>query len=480
MLHWIFVAYFALVFGIGFYALRATTDESDYWIAGGKLGWAVGGATMAATHTSAGTFIGTIGVIHTVGWSFGWLVLSIPLAYWFTAAVLAPRFTKVRELTLPAFIGRRYYSKSARAVAALIVLVATVVFIQAQIVAGGLVANIVFGLSTEHGMILFTVVLLAYTVVGGMIAVAYTDFLQLGIMVLGTAVSLPLALRHLDGFTSMLSLAQTVNPLTFTWEGLPGTLLFTMGIAFMLGSVATPEKVIRLYAMKDMKTIRRGILLTIVVVTVVNLMVMLLALGSMVFFPQLPTGDLAMPVIARAVLPSFIGGLMLAAITSAMMSTVDSLLIVAGSALSEDIYQTLFDPEASHHRRLIVARVGIVVVGTIPLLLILSGVGEGELVQFIVLLFSALMAASFFAPVVGGVLWRRGTREGAIAAMLGGVTATSLWKLFGDPTIDPVVAGFLTSAVLYATVSLATSPPPDSALDPYFGGEAEVPGEVRP
>lgn len=478
MLHWIFAAYFALVFGIGWYALRATTDESDYWIAGGKLGWAVGGATMAATHTSAGTFIGTIGVIHTVGWSFGWLVLSIPLAYWFTAAVLAPRFTRVRELTLPAFIGRRYYSKAARGVAALIVLIATVVFIQAQIVAGGLVANIVFGLSTEHGMIVFTIVLLAYTVVGGMIAVAYTDFLQLGIMVLGTAISLPLALRHLDGFTSMLSLAEMVNPLTFTWEGLPGTLLFTMGLAFMLGSVATPEKVIRLYAMKDMRTIRRGILLTVVVVTVVNLMVMLLALGSMVFFPQLPTGDLAMPVIARAVLPSFIGGLMLAAVTSAMMSTVDSLLIVAGSALSEDIYQTLFDPEASQKRRLVVARTGIVVVGTVPLLLILSGVGEGELVQFIVLLFSALMAASFFVPVVGGILWRRGTREGAIAAMVGGVTATSLWKLFGDPTIDPVVAGFLTSGVLYAAVSLMTPAPPDEALDPYFGVDAEVPPQV--
>jgi len=473
----VFVAYFAVVFGIGWYSLRATSDESDYWIAGGDLGWAVGGATMAATHTSAGTFIGTIGVIHTVGWSFGWLVLSIPLAYWFVAAVMAPRFTRVRELTLPAFIERRYYSKGARAVAAAIVLVATVVFIQAQIVAGGLVANIVFGISTDQGMVLFTIVLLAYTVVGGMIAVAYTDFLQLVIMTIGTAVSLPLALRHLDGFGNMLALAGAVNPITFTWEGLPGTLLFTMGLAFMLGSVATPEKVIRLYAMKDMKTIRRGILFTIVAVTALNLMVMLLAVGSMVFFPQLPTGDLAMPVIARAVLPTFIGGLMLAAITSAMMSTVDSMLIVAGSALSEDIYQSIFDPEASHERRLLVARIGIVIVGIVPLILILSGVGEGELVQFIVLLFTALMAASFFMPVVGGVLWRRATREGAIAAMVGGITATTLWKLFGDPNVDPVVAGFVTSTILFFAVSLATPPPPESAIEPYFG-TAESPVSI--
>lgn len=477
----IFIGYFAVVFGIGWYSLQATSDEQDYWIAGGELGWAVGGATLAATHTSAGTFIGTIGIIHTVGWSFGWLVLSIPLAYWFVAAVLAPRFTRVRELTLPAFVGRRYYSKAARAVAAVIVLVATVVFIQAQVVAGGLVANIVFGLSTTKGMILFTVVLILYTVVGGMIAVAYTDFLQLIIMFIGAAVSLPLALRHLDGLGSMLTYAEAMNPVTFTWGGLPAPLLFTMGLAFMLGSVATPEKVIRLYAMKDMKTIRRGILFTIIIVTVVNLVVMLLAVGSMVFFPQLPTGDLAMPVIARAVLPTFIGGLMLAAITSAMMSTVDSLLIVAGSALSEDIYQTLFDPDASHERRLWVARIGIAVVGVAPLILILSGVGEGELVQLIVLLFTALMASSFFMPVVGGVLWRRATKEGAIAAMIGGVLACGLWELYGHPNIDPVVPGFLASAALFFGVSLLTPRPPEEALTPYFGAdEGAAAGPVEP
>ena len=68
---WVFGAYFLIIFGIGWYSLRQTKNEADYWIAGGELGWALGGATLAATHTSAGTFIGTIGVMYTVGWSFG-------------------------------------------------------------------------------------------------------------------------------------------------------------------------------------------------------------------------------------------------------------------------------------------------------------------------------------------------------------------------------------------------------------------------
>ena len=92
----VFVAYFLVVFAIGWISLRRTSSEEDYWIAGGNLGWFAGGATLAATHTSAGTFVGTIGVMYTAGWSFGWVLLSIPLAYWFVAAVLAPRFTRVR------------------------------------------------------------------------------------------------------------------------------------------------------------------------------------------------------------------------------------------------------------------------------------------------------------------------------------------------------------------------------------------------
>lgn len=468
----VFLAYFLVVFAIGWYSLRLTRSEEDYWIAGGGLGWFTGGATLAATHTSAGTFVGTIGVMYTAGWSFGWVLLSIPLAYWFVAAVLAPRFTRVRELTLPAFLEARYYSRKVRGLAALIVLIATVVYIQAQIVAGGLVANIVFGIPVRWGMVLFTGVLLAYTVVGGMVAVVYTDAFQLVVMCLATVLALPLGIRQVGGLDALFSLVQSAHPAVFQWGTLPGTLLFTMGLAFFLGSIATPEKLIRLYAMKDMRTIRRGVFFATVVVTALNLMVFMLALVAIVLFPRLPTGDLAMPMVATAVLPPAMGAMMLAAITAAMMSTVDSLLIVAGSALSVDLYQNLLHPTVTPERRMVVDRLGIVAVGSVPLVLLLSGVGEGELVQFIVLLFTALMASSFALPVVGGVLWKRATREGAAAAMIGGVAATFAWKVWGVTYVDPVVPGFLTSALLFFGVSALTAPPPASALAPYFG-EAE-------
>ena len=220
--------------------------------------------------------------------------------------------------------------------------------------------------------------------------------------------------------------------------------------------------------MRDMRTIRRGVLFAIIMILSLNLLVFVLALVAIVLFPSLPTGDLAMPMVATAVLPATLGAIMLAAITAAMMSTVDSLLIVAGSALSVDIYQNLINPKVSPGRRLWVGRLGILVVGSVPVLLLLGGVGEGELVQFIVLLFTALMAAAFVMPVVGGIVWRRATKEGAAAAMVGGVAATFLWEVFGAPSVEPVLSGFLVSAALFVLVSLVTPPPPAGALAPYF------------
>jgi len=465
----VFVLYFAIIFVIGWYGLRTTGSRSDYWIAGGNLNWLLGGATLSATHASAGTFIGTIGIIYDVGWSFGWVVLSIPAAYWFVAAFIAPRLTNVTELTLPSFIEKRYYSKSARAVAAFIILIVTTIYIQAQIIAGGIIGEIVFGIERTNGMVLFTTTLIAYTITGGMIAVVYTDLLQLFIMAVGVIVSLPLALRNVGGLENLMSSLDKIDPTIVSWEGLPTTLIMTMAMAFFLGSIASPEKVIRLYAMKDMKTIRRGVLFSMFIVTLINLLVFVIGICSIALFPNLTTGDIAMPAIARTVLPPFTGALILAAITSAMMSTVDSLLIVAGSALSEDILESLIDTDYGEKTRLLISRIGIIFVGVSPLILILLGVGEGTLIQIIILLFTSLMASCFFAPVMLGLWWKKSTKQGAITSMLIGLCVTFGWQVFGYPDVfDSVAPGVLASFVSMVGVSLLTPKPPETAIKPYF------------
>ncbi len=475
----VFAAYLVVVFAIGFGALRRTRTESDFWIAGGRLGSWLGGATLAATHASAGTYIGTVGVIHTVGWEFTWLVLFIPLSYWFMAAVLAPRLARARELTLPAFLERRYGSRRARALGAVVILIATTVYMQAQVIAGGLIAETVFGIPATWGMAIFTVILLAYTVVGGMVAVVWTDLVQLVVMVLGAVAAVPMVFRLLDGPEALFTAVEALRPGVFDFGTLPGILLFTMGLSFLLGGIATPEKLIRVYAIRSPREARRGLFLATIVATGVNLLVFLVALAAIGLFPVLPSGDLAMPLIASVALPPLLGTVLLAAIVAAIMSTVDSLLLVAGSALSHDLLGTL-RPASGPRTRMLTARIGTVVVGVAPLLLILSGFGGGDLVQFIVLLFTAIMASAFFVPVVLGVTWRRITGQGALAAMAGGVVTVFLWQAevfpwpgWGPDLVHPAAPGVLVSFILGIGVSLLTPRSSPEALAPYFGGGEE-------
>ncbi|MBB5787033.1 sodium:solute symporter family transporter [Jiangella mangrovi] len=476
MTEWaVLLGYLVLTLALGYFGLRMTRNDEDFYIAGGGLGWAVGGASIAATQMSSGLFIGTIGIMYAVGWSFAWVVFVFPLAYWIMVAVIAPRFTRQRKISLPDFIEARYYSRGARVVAALIILVAFVVYISAQVIAGGLIANALFGVSVESGMIGFTVVVLAYTAIGGMFAVVYTDFLQMMIMIVGAAAAIPMVLGQTGGLSSMLALVDSANPVTFTWDGMAPSLLLTLSLAFFLGAVARPEQLVRFYAMKDMATIRKGIGFVIVLVGLAHTLVFVLALGSRTLFPALSTADQAMPVLAVHALPVFLGTLLLVAVASAMMSTISSVLLVAGTALSHDIYGVI-RPGGSPERRVLIGRIGTVVVGIVPMVMVLTGFGAGELVQFIVALFSALMGAVFLVPVVAGVLWRRATREGAIAAMLGGLAGTVGWRQWGDiGSVDPVVPGFAASLVLMVVVSLLTAPPPASATDPYFSDDEPAP-----
>ena len=156
-----------------------------------------------------------------MGWEFTWLVLFIPFSYWFMAAVLAPRFARTREMTLPAFIERRYYSRRARALAAVVILIATTVYIQAQVIAGGLIAETVFGIPAVRGMVFFTAILLAYTAVGGMVAVVYTDLLQLVVMVVGALVAAPMVFRLLDGPGPLFAAVEALRPEAFTLRVAP-------------------------------------------------------------------------------------------------------------------------------------------------------------------------------------------------------------------------------------------------------------------
>lgn len=469
-----------LMLAVGVISSRFIRDPADYWIAGGRFGWPLGGAGMAATQMSAGLYIGTIGLMYTVGWSFAWVVIVFPISYWLMTVYIAPKFKRFGQFTLPDYIGHRYYSHAARLVAVLVIVISYVVYIMAQIKAGGMIAQSLVGISSEAGMIAFTIFLMGYVFIGGIIAETVSDFIQMMIMLLGGFVAIPLALRHTGGLDALMATVHAQAPKMFTWEAMPPALLFSMALAFFLGAFGRPEQLARFYMIRDVPSIRWAIGFCNVLVGLAHFSVFVLAFAARGLFPVLPVGDMAMPSVANHVLPPILGGVLVSALAAAMMSTVDSLMLVAGAAIGNDVYAKVLNPKASEQSKLLVGRISTLVMGLIPLGLLLLGLGGGQLIQIIVALFSAIVGSAFAVPVVTGLVWRRATREGAIASMVGGLITCFWWQLrppqtiFGLPggTIFPVVPGIVVAAILMVVVSLATPAPPEPALAPFFPGRS--------
>jgi SSS family transporter len=463
------IVYLGFSLLIGYLASRTIKDARDFWVAGGKLGWVVGGATIAATQMSAGLFIGTIGLTYNVGWTFFWVVFCFPLSYWLLAWLIGPKFRRFAKFTLPDFIGTRYYGNLARIIAAVLIIPCFLVYIVAQLKAGGMILNVVYGFPEITGAVLFFVVIIIYTAVGGMIADAYTDLIQMIIMLIGAAVAVPLVLLNLGGISETFRIDTLIRPGLTDWGGIPIGMLVGLFFAFFIGSFGRPEILTRFYTMKDERTIKKGILFVIILVGVTHLLCFILAMSIRALTPNLPNPDIAMPALAVYFLPGLVGSMLLAAIIAAMMSTVDSILLVASSAFAHDIYAQVINPNATERKKLIVAEGGTFFVGGLSLLMYVAGFGSLTLVQLIVALFSALVGSTFTSVVLLGCLWKRTTREGAIAGMIGGFVITWIWHFTKSPLgLNPVIPGVIVSGLLTIGVSLFTPLPPKEALEPFF------------
>jgi Na+/proline symporter len=198
--------------------------------------------------------------------------------------------------------------------------------------------------------------------------------------------------------------------------------------------------------------------------------VMILGIGIRGIYPYLPSPDQASSIMAATVMPPLLGALFLIAMLSAIMSTVNSILLVTGGAFAHDLYKRLIDPQASQRRLVWVNRLSIVVLGIIPFWMATLRLGD---VQAIVIEQAKFIASFFFVPVVLGLNWRRGTREGAIAAMAVGFVACLIWtftlqRSFAVHGIDSVEVGVVMSALAFVVVSRLTPPTPERNLAIFF------------
>jgi SSS family transporter len=481
---WVFVItlalYFMIIFGIGVYGYLKTQDEDDFLVANREIGPAVGAATLSATQMSAGTFVGTIGVHYLTGVSFIYIWIGLWMGWLVSLVFVAPQMRRFGEITVPDFVAVRFGDDGSggdrmRAFSALLIVVAYTVYISAQYTGAGLIFQSIFGVSTEVGMAIMVAIIIAYTAFGGMRASALSDFVQIIIMTVGAIIAIPILLGNVGGVGQLEAMLTSLNPAYIGWAFTPLE-VGTIALAFGFGMLGAPYEIVRIYSMRDEQTVRYAIGTTLIFQILIATGVAIVGMSMRVLYPQLTSPDLASVIMSIDVLGPILGALVIGAVLSAMLSTVDSIMIVSGGAIAHDIYSELLNPEASERRKLWANRLAVIFVGIVPFFLALYGDALGGLVQFIVLLQAAIIGATFSMPLLLGLHWDRMNTPGTFIGMVLGFASVLVWHFGTDAgvitgilaQIDPVVPGVIMCLVGMIVGSYVTSRPSREALAPFF------------
>ena len=453
MLLIVLVSYFAAVASLGYLGYRRTRTAADFIVAGRTLGAVVGGATLAATQISAGTFVGTVGLHYMAGVCFAWVWPGAWLGWIVSVVFVAPKLRQSGALTIPDYFARRYGATS-RTVAATLIGVAYTIFLVAQYKASGIIVHAVLGWPEWTGIALILASTTIYSLLGGLHGGARIDLLQSVVMVTGVVSAVPYLLGHLGGLNGLAHQLAAIDPRLLGWfYGWRELLAF--GAAFGLSLAATPLEITRFLAMRDLTTARYAVGVAFIFQAIIGASTMMIGLSMRALFPDLPSGDLASSVMAAHVLTPVAGSLLIVAAFSAIMSTVNALLLVAAASLAHDIYAPLVNRLTGDRALLLANRVGILVLALVP---VWFAVHDVPLVQFIVLFQAKLVASFFFAPIVIGLNWAHGSAAGALASMLTGLVVCVWWSLLTRPPfgLDAIFPGVAASIIVFVSVSLAT------------------------
>jgi SSS family transporter len=475
--------YLLLISALGYYGHRSTSDEADFLVAGRNVGMIIGAGTLLASQISASTVVGAIGIHYLFGVGFAWVWFGILVGWLISLTLIAPQLRRFGGMTVPDFIGTRYADDGAngnytRAVTAVIIVLVFTVFLTAQYTAGALIFRQLLGIPESTGVLLTAVIAVAYTATGGMRASVLTDFLQSIVIVGGLLFAVPFVVVETGGIGELVTQIYAIDP-ALLGQAFPVGEITGFMIASAFGIAAAPMEVSRFYAMRDEATVRSAILISLVAQFLIASSVVVLGLSARVLFPTLDSPDLAALVLSQEVFHPVFGTLLMLAFLSAILSTVDSVLLVSSAAIAHDVYTQLIRPESSERERVLLNRVAVVFAGTVPIGMAFYKELFGGLITLITLLNLSLQAAVLFVPILFGLHWRRATTAGGIGAVVAGFLTVVLWYVGTEIIVvipirltrvvgDPVIPGLIVSTITMITLSLATDPPSERATAPFF------------
>ena len=481
-------AYFAAMIAIGLYAWRKSTDDiSGYLLGGRRLSAPVAALSAGASDMSGWLLLGLPGAAFVSGLSAGWIAIGLVIGALLNYLIVAPRLRVHTErtgnaITIPEYFEKRFEDRShaLRVIASIVIIIFFTLYTSSGLVAGGKLFETAFGADYALGLWVTAGVVLAYTLVGGFLAVSLTDFVQGTIMFVALVLVPVVAFTELGGGIGGDVAGVNADALDL-FAGMTAIGIVS-SMAWGLGYFGQPHIIVRFMAVRSVRDVptMRNIGMSWMIVTLIGA----LATGFVGLAYATRNGiavndpETIFVVMSQLLFHPLIAGFMLAALLAAIMSTISSQLLVSSSSLTEDFYRIYLRRDASQRELVTVGRASVLAVALVAAWLALDP--ESNILGLVANAWAGFGAA--FGPIVIlSLTWKRLTRNGALAGMLVGAATVLFWiyapVLAGGDTLSSViyeiVPGFLLCGLAAVVVSLAGSPPPESVIQTFDQSEAE-------
>lgn len=509
--------YLMVIFYLGWIGYKKTKDTDDYMIAGRKIHSYVLALSYGATFISTSAIVGFGGAAGVLGMGLLWLTFMNVFVGIFIAFVVFGSKTRriglnLKAVTFPELMGKRFESRFIQGFSGILLGIFMPIYSGIVLIGAARFLETTLGINYDVAVLIFTIIIAAYVIIGGLIAVMYTDALQGALMFIGMAVLISLTYAKLGGITEAHRMLTDMAPLVpetlvqgghMGWTAMPAfgstiwwNLISTLVLGVGIGVLAQPQLAVRFMTVKNDRALNRAVLvggpfifmMTGVAFTVgalsnayfyktQNLISIAVAKGNT---------DLIIPEYINSAMPDYFVILFMLTLLAAAMSTLSSQFHTMGTAIGHDFYRSYL-MKGKSGKTVTVTKLGIAV--TIIASVILAYILPVSIIASATAIFFGLCAAAFLPMYTGALFWKRMTKEGAIASLIVGTFSSLFWlifvhakeavplgisqALFGKATlltgtwtvVDPILVATPLAMLAAVIVSLATNPLPKEHLE---------------
>ncbi len=470
-----FALYIIGMMAIGYYFYKVNEDTEDYFLGNRGLNAPVTALSAQASDMSGWLLLGFPGAIYAGGFHAMWIGIGLAvgtyLNWQFTASRLRYYTEVVDAITIADFFENRFRddSRALRMVTGLVILIFFTIYVSSGLVAGGTLFENILGVDYNIAVYIAVVIIALYTFLGGYLAVSWSDFIQGSLMFLALIIVPVTVVNSMGGLGELWGAVAEINPDLLhafrTVEFFPGegavwqtagegvnVMDLISNIAWGLGYFGMPHIIVRFMSIDDGKQlpVAQTIGVTWVVITLIGA-VFVGIIGIATFAEPLGNPETVFLELLQEVMNPWVGGVFLAAVLAAIMSTVDSQLLVSSSALTEDFYKAFFRREASDRELLFFSRASVIAITLIALYFAMAG---GRILDIVGYAWAGLGSA-FGPAILFSLYWKKTNRYGVLAGIIAGGVTVIIWNnFFAFTGLYEIVPGFLLSSLIIFVVSL--------------------------